>query len=81
MEECMSRLVGIAGSLRKASFNAALLRTAAELVPAGTELAIETIRGIPLYDADVEAATGIPAEVAALKEAIASADGLLLVTP
>jgi chromate reductase, NAD(P)H dehydrogenase (quinone) len=42
---------------------------------------VASIRDIPLYDADVEAASGIPSAVAALKDQIASADGLLLVTP
>jgi NAD(P)H-dependent FMN reductase len=46
----------------------------------GVELKIATIRGIPLYDGDVEAAEGIPEIVSALKDAIASADGLLLLT-
>jgi NAD(P)H-dependent FMN reductase len=39
------------------------------------------LSGIPLYDGDTESATGIPQAVARLKEAIAAADGLLLVTP
>jgi chromate reductase len=39
------------------------------------------LSGIPLYDGDAESATGIPQAVARLKEAIAAADGLLLVTP
>ena len=77
----MTTVVGISGSLRRGSFNTALLRAAAGLAPEGTELKIETIRGIPLYDADVESAEGIPPAVAALKEAIAAAEGLLLVTP
>ena len=77
----MTKLVGIAGSLRRGSLNAALLRAAAGLVPEGTELAIGSIRGIPLYDGDLEAAEGIPGPVAALKDAIAAADGLLLATP
>jgi NAD(P)H-dependent FMN reductase len=75
------RIVGIAGSLRRGSYNAALLRAAAELAPAGVEIAEGSIRGIPLYDGDLEAAEGLPATVVALKEAIVAADGLLLVTP
>jgi chromate reductase, NAD(P)H dehydrogenase (quinone) len=77
----MTRLIGISGSLRRGSFNAALLRAGAELMPEGTALTVETIRGIPLYDGDQEAAEGIPEPVATLKDAIAAADGLLLVTP
>jgi NAD(P)H-dependent FMN reductase len=77
----MVRIVGMSGSLRQGSFNAALLRAAAELAPEGTEIVVETIRGVPLYDGDVEKAEGIPAPVARLKDAVAAADGLLLVTP
>ncbi|MCG7394044.1 NAD(P)H-dependent oxidoreductase [Microvirga sp. ACRRW] len=77
----MAKLVGISGSLRQGSYNSALLRNAAGLMPEGSELVVDTIRGIPLYDGDVETAEGIPERVAALKEAIAAADGLLLVTP
>lgn len=76
----MTRLIGIAGSLRSGSYNAALLRAAASLVPAGTTLEIASIRDIPLYDGDVEA-QGIPPAVAQLKDRIAASDGLLLVTP
>lgn len=77
----MARIVGVAGSLRQGSYNAALLRAAAGLVPAGSALEIGSIAGIPLYDADHERERGIPEPVAALKERIAAADGLLLVTP
>lgn len=77
----MTGIVGISGSLRRGSFNAALLRAAGDLFPEDAELTIRTIRGIPLYDADVEAADGIPEPVVSLKEAIAAADGLLLATP
>jgi chromate reductase, NAD(P)H dehydrogenase (quinone) len=76
-----TRLVGIAGSLRKGSYNASLLRAAAELAPAGTQVEIGSIVGIPLYDGDLEAEQGIPEPVAKLKEQIAAADGLLIVTP
>src|SRR5262245_18675269 len=77
----MATIVGIAGSLRTGSFNGALLRAAREVAPAGTDLAIASIADIPLYDGDAEAAQGIPAAVAALKEQISAADGLLLATP
>jgi chromate reductase len=76
----MTKLIGISGSLRQRSHNTALLRAAAELMPEGSELAIKTIHGIPLYDADLEA-QGIPEAVATLKDEVAAADGLLLCTP
>jgi chromate reductase len=76
----MTRLIGISGSLRRGSYNTALLRAAAELTSDDVELRIAAIRGIPLYDGDLEA-EGIPEPVAVLKEAIAAADGLILVTP
>ena len=77
----MVNLIGISGSLRQGSFNSALLRTAAQLLPDGAVLHIATIRGIPLYDADVEVSDGTPTVVAALKDEIAAADGLLWPRP
>lgn len=77
----MVRIVGLSGSLRKGSFNAALLRAAVELAPDGVEIVTGTIRGVPLYDGDVEQADGLPEAVVALKSAVAAADGLLMVTP
>lgn len=77
----MTTLVGISGSLRAGSFNSSLLRAAATLMPDGATLELGTIVGIPLYDADEEARTGIPPAAARLKDAIAAADGLFLCTP
>lgn len=77
----MTRILGISGSLRSGSFNSALLRDAVALMPEGAQLEIGTIRGIPLYDGDVEAQAGIPEAVQVLKAQVVSARGLLLVTP
>ncbi|WPE21085.1 NADPH-dependent FMN reductase [Shinella zoogloeoides] len=77
----MTRLVAISGSLRKGSFNTALLRAALDMAPEGVEIVEGTIRGIPLYDADVEASDGIPQAVARLKDQVAEADGVILFTP
>lgn len=77
----MARIIGIAGSTRRGSYNAALLRAAAEQAPSSLTVESASIAGIPLYDADLESAQGVPEEVTALKDTIAAADGLLLVTP
>ncbi len=77
----MATIIGLSGSLRRASFNAMLLRAVSQLAPAGATVEIASIRGIPLYDGDVEAAEGIPTTVQELKTKIAAADGLLIVTP
>lgn len=77
----MTKIIGIAGSLRAGSYNKALLRTAATLMPPGATLEIASIQGIALYDGDVETNEGIPAVVEQLKELIAGSDGVLLVTP
>jgi NAD(P)H-dependent FMN reductase len=75
------KLLGLSGSLRQRSFNSSLLRAAVELMPQGAEMTIGSIRNIPLYDCDLEDAQGIPAPAGVLRDAIAAADGLLLVTP
>jgi NAD(P)H-dependent FMN reductase len=77
----MTTIIGISGSLRKNSHNAGLLRAAREVAPPGTQLEIASIREIPLYDGDVEAASGVPDVVKHLKDRIAASSALLLVTP
>lgn len=74
-------IIGVSGSLRAGSFNTALLRAAAEMMPEGAKLVVRTIHGIPLYNGDEEESAGIPASVSDLGRAIADADGLLLATP
>jgi NAD(P)H-dependent FMN reductase len=76
----MTTIVGLSGSLRAGSFNSALLRAAADTMPEGATLQIASIKGIPLYDADIEAA-GLPQTVVELTDRIAAADGLLHATP
>ena len=76
------RVLGISGSLRRDSLNSALLRAAAERLPAGVELvAFERLRDIPPYDADAEAAGPTPEAVRELREAIRGADAVLVATP
>ena len=71
----------IAGSLRRASFNAAALRACRSLAPAGMSIDIfENLRDLPPYDDDVRAA-GFPPVVDNLRQRIAAADALLIATP
>jgi len=77
----MTRILGISGSLRAGSFNTALLRAAEKCAGEGIAFETATLHGIPLYDGDVEAASGIPEAVDALKARIVASDGVLLVTP
>src|SRR4051812_8857787 len=75
------RVLGISGSLRRDSYNSGLLRTAAELLPSGVELELfDGLKAIPPYDADDDVEPA-PAAVAALRDAIADADAVLVATP
>jgi chromate reductase len=75
------KVLGISGSLRRDSYNSALLRAAAERLPAGVELVeYERLREIPPYDADLEE-DGVPAVVEELRAAIRDADAVLIATP
>jgi chromate reductase len=73
-------ILGISGSLRKASYNTAALHAAQELAPEGVTIEIADISAIPIYNDDVRAA-GIPASVLALGAEIARADAVLIATP
>lgn len=74
------KILAIAGSLRRASFNRALARAAVELAPQGAEVEIADLRDLPLYDDDANAA-GPPPAVEALKRRIAGADAVFVATP
>jgi len=74
-------ILGLSGSLRRASFNSGLLRAAADVAPEGVTIQIGSIREVPLYDGDLEAASGLPTAVRELQSQLGAADALLLVTP
>lgn len=74
------KVLGICGSLRKASFNMAALRACKELAPAGMTITFASIGDIPMYNQDIFDA-GIPAPAKRFYEEIAAADGLLIATP
>lgn len=72
-------ILGIAGSLRKQSYNRALLRAAQQLTPEGARIDIFEIDGLPGFSQDDEA--NPPAKVLELKQRVRSADAILFVTP
>jgi chromate reductase len=75
------RVLGISGSLRKASFNTALLRAAQELAPEGMTIEIYGVLAeIPPYDDDVRLA-GYPAPVEELRTKVRAADALIFASP
>ena len=73
------RILGIAGSLRRASYNRAALRAATQLVPQDTTLDIFELDGIPGFSQDEEQSP--PATVVELKKRIRAADAILIATP
>ncbi len=77
----MTTILGLSGSLRAKSFNAALLRAAAEASPDGVNLRIGAIASVPLLNQDEEAAHGPPEPVRELQRQLREADALLLATP
>ena len=77
----VTKIIGLSGSLRKKSFNTALLKAAEALVDDNVSYEVATLHGIPLYDGDLEKRDGIPEAVNKLRERIAASDGLLIATP
>jgi chromate reductase len=73
------RIVGISGSLRKASFSTALLRILAQRAAPAMQIEVVTLEDIPPYNEDLDRKPEIPA-VAAFKRAIAESDGVLIAT-
>lgn len=74
------RILGVCGSLRKASYNMAALRACNELMPAGMAMTIAQIGDLPLYNQDLFDA-GIPESVKRFAAEIADADGVLIASP
>ncbi len=74
------KILAFAGSLRKKSYNRSLLRAAKEVAPEEMEIEIFDLDGIPLFNTDLEA-EGDPEAVTRFKEAIRSADGILIASP
>ena len=74
------RVVGISGSLRRASFSTSLLKVLAEKAAPAIEIQVVTLEDIPLYNEDLDQAPEIPS-VAAFKKLIAESDGVLITTP
>ena len=73
-------VLGVSGSLRKASFNTAALKACGELMPAGMTLSIAEIGDLPLFNQDVFDA-GLPEPVKRFRAAVAAADGVLIASP
>ncbi len=73
-------IAGVAGSLRRGSFNRGLLRAAVESAPDGMRIETLEIRDLPLYDADLDVDDG-PEAVRAFKAGILAADGIFIATP
>lgn len=75
------KIVGISGSLRRKSYNTALLHALSELAPPEFDISVHRINEIPLFNVDDYEATGLPAPVVALRAAITAADGVVVASP
>lgn len=77
----MIDILAISGSLRRGSFNTALARHITSIAPADVAVEVVRLNAIPLYDGDLEDASGRPSSVLALQKRIAIADGVIIATP
>lgn len=75
------KIIAISGALRRASTNTGLLRALRDMAPAGVNIEVHTLHGIPLFDEDVMAAHGTPKVVLDMAERIRAADGTIIATP
>ena len=73
-------LLGISGSIRRASYTTAILRTIAASLPAGVEMTIFPLDEVPIYNEDLEGDL-LPASVTALRRAVDRAEGLVVISP
>ena len=74
-------ILGLVGSLRRGSYNRLLYDAAVALAPSGTRFTEADLRSLPLYDDDLRLEQGYPEPARRLRDAIAAADGLLIVSP
>jgi chromate reductase len=80
MADSNLKILGVCGSLRKASFNLAALRACSEMMPPGTSLKITTIGDIPLFNQDIFDA-GLPESAKRFRTEVTEADGVLVASP
>src|SRR5262245_2207136 len=81
-EDAVANIVSICGSLRKGSYNRMLMQSLPALAPPGMTIAeAPTFAALPLYNADLQAASGFPADATTLADAIRVAAGVIFCTP
>ncbi|WP_280492672.1 NAD(P)H-dependent oxidoreductase [Nocardia asiatica] len=80
--EAGTRILALVGSLRAASVNRRLAEAAAQTAPDGVEVTLyDGLADVPFYNEDIDVPGAVPAAARALRDAVAEADGLLVVTP
>lgn len=80
MSSVAINVVGMIGSLRRHSLSGALMRAAQQLAPEGMTIEVVDISGLPMYNEDLRA-DGFPPPVAAVRERLGAADGVILSSP